>query len=204
MNQTKKSVTFLVLSALVIVAGYTIWNNNKFASQTNSSQPQEFSSTEKLINENEYAGVTSINKDRKYTYTSKRYNFKFTYPSGWWVSDNRLGYGTLQILNYDISKANGGSIFPKGHNKIEATISSSNTYGISSDYPEKIRERREVIVAGQSGFRSEIELTGGEKILSYAIALPSNPNQYFSITIYGDPLNFYILDDLIKSIEWLN
>ena len=121
------------------------------------------------------------------------------------VGDNHLGYGTFQLFKYanllesrDDGFSGEGSI-----NKIEAGISASNSYGTSTDYPEKERITKEVVVAGQPAIRFEVELSGGQKILSYSILLPTMIDKYLSIVIYGDSSNFHILDEIVKSIEWM-
>ena len=135
-------------------------------------------------------------------YTNTEYGFRFTYPQGWHLGDNNFERGTFQLFNYSESEAS-GSVFPVGTNKIEARISANNTYGTSDDYPQKTRTVTEVNIAGQKATRMEVELIGGEKILSYTISLPQNNGEFLAITIYGDSSNFYVLEELIADIEWL-
>lgn len=196
-----RKIIFIVLITFIFVSGYMTWHKYTM-NQTSRSPSQELPSVIQSINKDEYIGVISVNKNGQNVYASEKYNLRFTYPQGWRVGDNHLGYGTFQLFNFRSELYQKG--FQKGQNKIEAGIGSGNTYGTSSDYPEKTRVAKDVVVSGKLATRFEIELMGGEKILSYITALPNFSNKYLGITIYGDPLNFYVLDDLVKSIEWLN
>jgi hypothetical protein len=154
---------------------------------------------------NDYVGIIATSTTNMMLYTSKKYNFQFAYPQGWIVNDNRLGYGTFQLLNYDVSKAPPKSFFPKGYNKIEVDIRTSDLEETSDVYSEKKRIKKEIIVAGQNATRVEIELLGGEKILTYVISLPttSSHSQYLNMRIYGDSSNFYVLEKMIESLVFL-
>ena len=155
----------------------------------------------------DYLGIIATTTTNTMLYTSKKYNLQFTYPLGWNVGDNHLGYGTFQLLNYDVSKAPPKSFFPKGYNKIEATISTSDLQDILQDisevYSENKKMRKEIIVAEQKATRIEIELLGGEKILFYVISLPTTSPQYLNMSIYGDSSNFHVLDEMVESLVFL-
>lgn len=151
----------------------------------------------------DYVGIIATTTANTMLYTSKKYNFQLIYPQGWNVGDNHLGYGTFQLFNYDLSQALGKSFFPKGHNKIEAVISTSDLDEISDIYSEKKRVEKEVVVAGQKATRVEVELLGGEKILIYIISLPTTSSQYLNISIYGDSSNFHVLDEMVESLVFL-
>jgi hypothetical protein len=60
----------------------------------------------------------------------------------------------------------------------------------------------DVEVTGSNCSRFEVELVGGEKILSYGIPLGETEGKYLNISIYGDPSNFSVLDTLVKSIAF--
>jgi hypothetical protein len=154
-------------------------------------------------NINEYIGTISSSTDGRNVYISNKYDLQFIYPEEWRVGDNHLGYGTFQIFNYDESEATGSSIFPKGWNKIEIAITSNSTVDTSPEYPEINRITKEVLVGGQPATRVETEFTGGVKILSYKILLPTISNKYLSMSMYGDSSNFYILDEIVKSLIWI-
>lgn len=192
MNQTKKNkiILFLLIIIILFGGGYLLWN---IQNKSNNSAQEEPSNTEQ------------ISKESKNTYTDEKYGFRFVYPQGWRIGDNRIDYGTLQLFNYSAAQASGKGGFPGdgGMNKIEAAISANNAYGSSDDYPEKSRTTAEVTVAGQKATRTEVELAGGEKMIFYAVPLPKHPGKFFGVTIYGDPSNFHVLDEIIASIEWL-
>jgi len=151
-----------------------------------------------------YVGLILSNIDGNNVYTNNKYGFSFTFPQGWRVGDNHLGYGTFQIFNYPESQAMERGGFPTNSkmNKIEAGISDSSAYEISLIYPEATRTIKNVVISGQNSVRTEIELVGGEKILSYSIPLFSIDNQFLVISIYGDPSNFVVIDNLVKSINF--
>jgi hypothetical protein len=155
------------------------------------------------VNVEEYVGVISKSTDGRHVYTSAKYGFQITYPQGWYVGDNHLGYGTLQLYNYDYQKAEKEGFPPRDSvNKIEAGISTSNTYASSTDYPEKTRQTKQVTIAGQTANVDDVELVGGEKIRAYFIPLLTMPGKYLGINIYGNPTNFHILDEIMRSFEW--
>ena len=152
-----------------------------------------------------YAGAISTRTDGQQVYTNARYGFQFAYPKGWLVGDNSLGYSTLQLSNYDISKADGKDFNNEngGRNKIEAYISDDDADKPSEFYPETNRKEKQVVVTGQSSIYREIELIGNDKVNSYTITLPNTDNKYLRISIYGDQANFSILDKVVGSIVWL-
>ncbi|MCR4330266.1 MAG: hypothetical protein NUV49_00020 [Patescibacteria group bacterium] len=200
-------ISFLLVIVLLIMGGYFAWDiwNNPKAEVPSTERTNVSQSPATTINKDEYTGKISTNDNGKNSYINNRYNFKFTYPQEWRVGDNSLGYGTFQLFNYPESIANGKSSFSpdNGMNKIEAGISASGLYGSSDDYPEKTRTAKEIEIAGQTAIRTEVELAGGERILSYVIPLPIIPQKSLSITIYGDPSNFRVLDEIIASFEWV-
>ena len=203
MNQIGGKQIILVSIAIVVIiaGGYFVWNkiNNQ---KTELFFKESLSSVPLSVNIDEYIGVISINENSQNVYTNNKYGFQFVYPKEWRVGDNHLGYGTFQIFNYDESEANGKSFFSEGHNKIEVVITSNRTENTSPDYPEEKRITRSVIISGQPSTRYEIQLTGGQKIFSYIILLPTHSDKYLGLRMYGDPSNFYVLDDLVKSLKW--
>lgn len=136
-------------------------------------------------------------------YKNTALGLKFEYPAGWYVDSDHLGQGTLQLFNYDVAAADGKSIFPKGSNKIEAIITDDSNIVTSSDYPEKSRQTTAVEVAGKQATRIHILLEGSQ-MLVYVIPIASQKSVYLRMIIYGDPHNFSVLDDVVKSIEWTN
>lgn len=134
-------------------------------------------------------------------YTSEKYGFRFSYPQEWHVGSDNLGAGALQLFNYTESEAT-GSKFSPGMNKIEAVVVVGNPYESTSDYPEKDRQTTEVSVAGREAIRTEIEFLDGQKILGYLIPL-NNDSGNLAITMYGDPENFYALENLVAGFEFI-
>ena len=199
----KNKIIFILITTLIIVVAWYFLAGEQ-VSKPNSSLPQTAVMPIQMpINQDEYVGMISVGKDGQSVYTSNKYNFQFIYPQGWRVGDNHLGYGMFQLFNYDASDAVGKSVFPQGHSKIEALISTDDSYKSSTDYPEKGRVIRKVVVAGQPATRFEIELIGGEKILSYIVLLPGDSGKYLSIHMYGDSSNFHTLDEIIESLVWI-
>ncbi len=158
------------------------------------------------VNTNEPVGTISTTTSGQTSYVNKNMGLTFEFPQDWHLGMNTLGdasgHGYLQLFNYDEHQADGKSVFSEGHNKIEAGISSEDTYGTSSDYPEKSRVTKKITVSGQPATLVDIEL-GGQNIRNYSIELPSSSGKLFSISIYGDPKNFEVLDNLIKSFKWI-
>ena len=148
----------------------------------------------------EYAGTIVATSDGRNVYTSNKLGIRFTYPHGWRIGDNALGYGTFQLFNYDESVERPG--FTDGMNKIEAVVIPSNPYEISGEYPEKSRAVTQIQAAGQRVTQYDERLEFGS-IRGYLMRLPTVPGKFFAITIYGDPANFHTLDEIIKSVELL-
>lgn len=127
------------------------------------------------------------------SYTSNKYHFSFNFPADWRLGDNNIGWGTLQIENYD-SSLYGGEGWPPGINKIEAVIlTDPGTYfAIPND------KGTQVTIAGQNALRN---FDAGDGILSYVIPLPKVSGKYLGISMYGDPANYSVLDDLLKTLK---
>lgn len=213
MFQEKRSKTILILIILfVIVAGYFLLH--KFENQisnlpketTPSLQPptdiQKYGTSTEAYNS--YVGVITQNANGQNVYTSSKYHLSFTYPQGWRVGDNHLGYGSFQIFNFEPEIGQKG--FLKGQNKIEAGIAviDPHDFGKNTDFPEGYSTTTKVTIAGEPSIRFDINYpAGGVRLFSYIIPIPDTLNNYIGISIYGDPSNFYVLNDLVKSLEWL-
>lgn len=155
------------------------------------------------VNKSEnFVGNISAGIGDQLLYSNEKLGLTFAFPKNWYAGDNSLGSGYLQLFNYDVSQATGKSVFPAGHNKIEAIIGTSNKYEQSSDYPAKLVNEQQLEVNGQKATRTDVELAGGEKERIYYIPIPTTPEKFLSIVIFGDTSNFYVLDDLVKSIRW--
>jgi hypothetical protein len=150
---------------------------------------------------NNYHGQITTNAQRENVYTSSKYGLSFTYPKEWDVSQNNLGYGALQITNYDISTSDGRSFRP-GQNKLEAAIVTTSTVSSSPDFPDEKQRSTQVTLAGVTATRTEVFLSEGVEFLNYHIPLPSLQGQYLTISIFGDTSNFSILDRIMRSIEF--
>ena len=173
-----------------------------------SRSPQTVATTSPSQSIDEYVGVISTGASGQNVYTNNKYGFRFTYPQGWRVGNNILGMpygGTLQLFNYaDTEHGASSKGFTKGENKIEAAIvpSSAPSPYSSSEYPASIKTTQ-LVVAGEIAVRTDVELiVGGEKSRSYLLPLKNMSGQSLRITIGGDSSNFYVLDDLVKSIIW--
>ena len=109
-------------------------------------------------------------------------------------------------LKYDPETGSGKDFSPDAKiNKIEAVVGERKMFGEepSSDYPEKSRKTETVYIAGREAIKKNVTLTGGQQFRTYIIPVPSANGDYLMhITMYGNPDNFYILDNLIKTIEW--
>ena len=121
-----------------------------------------------------------------------------------------LGYGTLEFFNYDTSTSS-GSVFGVGQNKIEAGVGVGSPNEVvskiviqdqTSDYPIEKSSNRGIIIDGQPAIKNIVELIGGQKYVTYYILIRHLPNVSLGITIYGDPANSPILDQVVKSIRF--
>lgn len=158
---------------------------------------------EQLRNVNDHVGTISRGANGWSVYTNLEYNLRFRYPEGWYVGDTRLGEGTFQLYSYDNQKAESEGFPPSDStNKIEVGIDSDATY-INTEYQEKSRVTEKLNIAGQAAIREDIEVEYVGKIRVYFIRLPNDEQEYLGLVIYGDPSNFYVLDEIVQSLEWL-
>jgi hypothetical protein len=150
----------------------------------------------------EYAGVIATSTSGMSTYTSSKYGFRLSYPQSWSVVANRLGnYDTFLLRNYQYDSDQKG--FGVGQNEIQiAIVNSGSPYEPVSDYPEKHRDVKEIVIKDRLGTRYNIELIGGENSRGYLFPLSSTPGKFVAITTKGDPTNFHVLDELVQGIEW--
>ena len=208
----KKAIVFL--AAVLLIGGGLYWYDNKMPPVEPNPPTQPPPSIRPSpwppapLPDGIEKGIISPSKNGKSVYTNKKYGFSFTFPSEWRVGDDSLGYGTLQFFNYDESEGVGGHKFQSGQNKIEMRILSSDSIYIdenaSSAFPTETIENRRLTVAGQAAFMERIRLVNGEEILkSYKIILHKIPDSGIAIVIYGDTKNFFLLDRLVESIEWV-
>lgn len=198
-----KVKNIIIVLSLIIVASILLF----FWSKKNPV-PFEDRNKDILNTSNEIVGMVSSDKDGQMLYTSRGIGLKFTFPKEWHLGVNTLGdtsgNGYLQLFNYDEAKAAGKSVFPVGNNKIEATIVANDVYEQPSDYPAKFVNEKQIDVAGQKVKEINVELVGGEKGQIYYIPIPTAPGKFLSMVIFGDVSNFFVLDNLVKSIQWTN
>lgn len=186
---TKKLIIFVIVVA-VIIWGLSLVSGKKDTQPITNTDDQT-------------TGIVSTTTNAKMTYENKNLGITFNFPVGWHLGKNTLGdssgYGYLQLFNYDETQTSGGSVFADGTNKIEIVITNDNHIATSSDYVEQNRETTQVQVAGKTATRFDITLAGNQKYRTYMIPLKE---RFLSMTIYGDPNNFNILDEIIKSVSF--
>lgn len=215
--KTNKIAIILPLIILVLLTICLMtWKNNQTAQiapppnfldvtqPTNGSATTPDTATPQAVNLPKDTGTVSTSTKGVLLYTNEKVGVSFLFPQGWHLGNNLLGNGLLQLLNYDVGNYSGKGFSPNGEiNKIEAVIDTSNKYEQSSDYPAKSVKEQQVEIAGQKATRTDVELVGGEKERIYYIPMPSTPEKFLSIVIFGDISNFYMLDNLVKSIQWM-
>lgn len=133
------------------------------------------------------SGTTSV-------YENRQYKLRFSYPSSWRAHDTELGKGAFALFNFPEEQGVGKEGFGKGMNKIEVMIIRD---------PRSFYSTGAVVeseVAGQKAYRNMGEYN---EHYSYAIELPSKPGSYVAITMYGAQENFFVLEDLLLSLEWI-
>lgn len=173
-------------------------------SKNNTPVPAPSSNVPTNIVKENSVGNISAGIDDQMLYSNEKIGLTFAFPKNWHVGNNALGAGSLQLLNYDTSNPPSKNFTADGKiNKIEVVIDMSNKYEQSSDYPAKSINEQQVEIAGQKATRTDVELARGEKERIYYIPIPLTPKKFLSIVIFGDTSNFYVLDDLVKSIQWM-
>lgn len=199
MNIKVTSVVFLIVA---IIAGILIFFKE---SLLNSSVPQPIATTSPSQSADQYVGEISTTTSGQNVYTSTKYGFQFTYPIEWHVEDNIPGYVQLSNSNRpDLGQTRG---FAKGENKIEVSIingsdSSAKLFSETPDYPIKSRESISLNLAGATVPGVNVELVRGDNVRIFVVPLLHMPEKSLMIVIYGDPSNFHVLNDLVKSITW--
>lgn len=186
-----RNLVILIVVAIIVVWGVSI------ASKKDQNPI-------KINTGNQTTGTVSTTTDAQMVYENKNLGLQFNFPLGWHAGVNTLGdssgYGYLQLFNYDETKAS-GSVFPEGENKIEIAITDENTIATSSDYPEQSRKTNQVQIAGKTATQFDIILSGSQKYRAYIIPFQS---RFLRMVIYGDPANFYLLDNIVKSIVFVS
>lgn len=205
-------IIFAVIGLFIIVAGYLLWHQQR--GQTSNLSPKESPSslqstlnTEKYETSTEeydsYVGVISQNAEGQNVYTSSKYHLSFSYPQGWNVGDNHLGYGTFQLWSSDLK---GVQNYIVVGNKIEAVVITMDPRDVGkiTDYPKGYATTTEVTVAGETAIRFDVNYQAeGGTFVSYTIPLPNISGKYFVISISGDPSNFSMLDSIVKTLKWV-
>lgn len=212
---SKQNIILLLMLLLFVVGGFILYQFacTRTANDPNNDSrlPQTVATTSPSQSADQYAGEISTDASGQNVYTNNKYGFQFTYPQGWRVGNNILGMpygGSLQLFNYADTEPNASSRgFTKGENKIEAAIidssaSSAILFSDSSDYPTKSRELISLRLAKETVAGINAELIGGRKYRTYLLQHPNMPGKSLGISISGDPSNFYVLDDLVRSIMW--
>lgn len=189
MNKLQKLILLFGLLIIVVLA----WKLFYYTPQKNII----------VQNVNEYAGTISTSTNDQLVYTNNKIGLTFTFPLGWHVGDNNLGVGSLQLLNYDET----GLVppgFQKGMNKIEAVIT-SNTSSTpdTGDYPKETIKSTTVQMGKQNVVKEVTNYndSANQQFVTYYIPVPSQLGKYLTISIFGDPANFAVLDNLVASIN---
>lgn len=211
-QKTMSKITLGIISLIVLCGGMLFWYQYN---RTNISmwRPAATSTNPTQGDLEQYVGQITTDANGNNVYTSLKYRLSFTYPKGWHVGDNHLGYGTLQLLNYDENTVSPKDSFGVDSkiNKIEAGIGNGDPEDVvskivvkdpSADYPVEKFSNVHLVIGGQSAIKTTIELVGGEKDVTYSIPLKSMPNMFLGITIYGDPTKFPILDQIVQSLKF--
>ena len=200
---SKKNILVLILSTIaVFVLLIIVWqisqSKNIIPGITTNTGGGEMRNN----NQNDNIWATSTGIGGLSIYSSKKYEVKFSGPTNWHIGGNDLNYDHFQLFNYDESVAGKDFSSESVDNKIAVGISDSNTYGTSTDYPEKVRKEKTVVIAGQQGNIVDVELMGGQKIRTYFIPLHTDSGKFLAMSIYGNQLNFYVLDEIVRSLQF--
>lgn len=151
----------------------------------------------------DYTGTVSTSTDGQLIYSNSTLGLSFTFPQDWHLGSNILGYGTLQLFNYNEQVAEPKDTFPPDSrtNKIEAVITSDTSF-TNNEYPERARDAMQMVINGQELTRQDVEFAYGGKVRAYFIPVPFKPGKVLSMVIFGDPGNFYVLDNIVKGLRW--
>ena len=138
-----------------------------------------------------------------FTYTSTKYGFTFSYPKGWYVGDNHIGWGTFQLFDTSLATRGSGGGKVVG-SKIEAGICSGlSGYTLdTNDYPGMTVNNTNMRIANQAAIRSDVHIADGLDARAYSVRFPNSENT-FCVTMYGPPSKFKVLDNLVESLEWI-
>lgn len=198
--KTKKLYIPIVL--FILIGGFVVW---KFQAKKETAPQVNNPRINILEAMKDYVGDISTSTNNMMLYQSEKLGLSFKFPQGWRIGDNHIMYGTFQLFNYPDTGSGKGFSPDAKINKIEAVIGERKMFSDepSSDYPEQSRKTENVYLAGQEVIKRDVTLTGGQQFHTYIIPVPNIDGDYLMhITMYGNPDNFYILDDLVKTIEW--
>ncbi|HVS79817.1 MAG TPA: hypothetical protein VHF05_02470 [Candidatus Paceibacterota bacterium] len=202
-----KKLTILIVVAIILIAAVLAgWklhfsdNQQTTIVQTATTTTESDMLTDTQQNNESLTGTVTSTTNGQFIYRNDKIGIQFVFPAGWHIGSDSLNNGTLQLFNYDERMPRKG--FSQGMNKIEADINTHNVY-FNTEYPEKASSTKQITVAGQKSVQEDLELATGLKIRAYFIPMPSQPDLYFGIAVYGDPSNFYVLDNLVQSLSWV-
>ena len=202
MNNSR--ITLIVGLLLAVLVGLVIFGgaNRHLISLSNVTQEP----VESTIDERSPSvGTVASSSPGSNSYSNKAYGFSFEYPAAWYVEDGGIAGSVLTFSNYDPVTAPGKGGFPAGDNKIQVGLSASDIVSESSasDFPQKIRSVTHPMIAGVTATLVDIALAGDEQMLVYFVPLKgTQPHTFLSMVIYGDPANFYVLQNLTKSLKF--
>ncbi len=154
----------------------------------------------------EYAGIISSSTVKNQNlYTNEKYGFQISYPQGYVMGDNMLGYpvdgkeelGQLWLFNPASDYGNNGAI---GMN-----IMHSKEYSLENT--DKVIMKKQISVAGQPVYVYDVEQhfaeSEGYRFLLYVIPLPSHHDKYLWIKFHGNLSKLLTPDEIVKNIQWL-
>lgn len=193
----------LIASAVVVLltgGAFMLWKNAP-------SVPQTLTQVTSTTTGATSGFATTTRTGNKLHYTNTFIGLSFDLPIGWHNTYDTLGNADLynyggyaQFVNFDERTAPQKSGYLPGFNKIEvALIPNIMVTATSSDYVEIARATTTVEISGRTSTKINTTILGGLKSRRYII--PMGSENSLTVSIGGDPKNFFVLDDLVKTLK---
>jgi len=135
------------------------------------------------------------------TYTNETYGYSFAYSADW-HEENDNDADKFGIYNFKIPETADGHSRPESHNKIVGRVVDDNTYATSSVYETESMSTSSQVVADFKTKRVDVTFKSGKQTRTYYIPLRNQAGEYLSLTIYGDPENFDVLERVVDSFRF--